>query len=553
MTLTSNFSISSASQEKSVNDEHEHERCFIHSKYDHITTSVRFDQLNQQYPVVTTSTHTFQFRTKKKVPRLGLLLVGLGGNNGSTVTASILANKNNISWNTKFGTIHPNYFGSLLMSSTTRLGVNQDTGEDVFAPLHGVLPMVDPSDIEIGGWDINNFDLSHAMKRSCVFDYDLQSKLREDMSKITPMPSVYYPDFIASNQKTRANNVIPGFDKGAHLAKLRTDIKTFKESRDIEEVVVIWTANTERNCVVTPGVHDTAKNLLDSIETSHSEISASTLFAVASILENVPFINGSPQNTLVPGCVELARNMGVFVGGDDFKSGQTKFKSVMVDFLVNSGIKPRSIVSYNHLGNNDGKNLSAPHQFRSKEISKSNVVDDMVASNEILYPPVITSMNGHSDSGKDKIPASERPDHTVVIKYVPAVGDSKRALDEYESDIFMNGRNTFVVHNTCEDSLLAAPLILDLAIMCELCQRIEYRIEGESDGFKKFDVVLSLLSYWLKAPKVPDNSPVVNSLFKQRACIENLLRVCAGLPPETNLGLEHRTSLLQNRKSDSSQ
>lgn len=146
-----------------------------------------------------------------------------------------------------------------------------------------------------------------------------------------------------------------------------------------------------------------------------AEISPSTLFAVACILEGVSYINGSPQNTLVPGVVELAEQRQVFVGGDDFKTGQTKFKSVLTDFLISAGIKPTSIVSYNHLGNNDGKNLSAPQQFRSKEISKSNVVDDMVRSNSILYGP------------------GEHPDHCVVIKYVPAVGDSKRALDEYTS------------------------------------------------------------------------------------------------------------------------
>merc|ERR1711991_1117009 len=116
-------------------------------------------------------------------------------------------------------------------------------------------------------------------------------------------------------------------------------------------------------------------------------------------------------NTFVPGVFELAEEHNVHIGGDDFKSGQTKMKSVLTDFLVSAGIKPTSIASYNHLGNDDGKNLSAPQQFRSKEISKSNVVDDMVASNDILYK------------------GGEHPDHLVVIKYVPTVGDSKRALD----------------------------------------------------------------------------------------------------------------------------
>merc|ERR1719266_1079372 len=134
-------------------------------------------------------------------------------------------------------------------------------------------------------------------------------------------------------------------------------------------------------------------------------------------------------------------------------------KSVLVDFLVSAGLKPESIVSYNHLGNNDGRNLSEAKQFRSKEISKSNVVDDVVASNKILYPN----------------PKTDHPDHCVVIKYVPFVGDSKRAMDEYTSRIFMNGKNTIVMHNTCEDSLLATPIILDL-VLTELMQRINYQM-----------------------------------------------------------------------------
>ena len=119
---------------------------------------------------------------------------------------------------------------------------------------------------------------------------------------------------------------------------------------------------------VRAGLNETADELLASIRKSDPEVSSSTVFAVASILEGCSYINGSPQNTFVPGVVELADRHKVFIGGDDFKSGQTKFKSVVVDFLVSAGIKPTSIVSYNHLGNNDGKNLSAPEQFRSKEV-----------------------------------------------------------------------------------------------------------------------------------------------------------------------------------------
>lgn len=129
-------------------------------------------------------------------------------------------------------------------------------------------------------------------------------------------------------------------------------------------MIVLWTANTERYSEVSSGLNLTADELIDSIRRNADEVSPSTIFAVASILEGAHYINGSPQNALVPGVIELAEKRGVFVGGDDFKSGQTKLKSALVEFLVNSGLKPESIVSYNHLGNNDGKNLSEQRQFR---------------------------------------------------------------------------------------------------------------------------------------------------------------------------------------------
>jgi len=363
------------------------------------------------------------------------------------------------------------------------------------------------------------------MRRADVFDSDLQSKLWPHMEPLKPWPSVYDPDFIAANQQERADHLLKG-TKFECMERLREDIRNFKKTNHLDKVIVIWSANTERFADVIHGINDTADALLASIKKNHPEVSPSTLFAVASILENSTFINGSPQNTFVPGVIELAQRHRVYIGGDDFKSGQTKIKSVLVDFLVSAGIKPLAITSYNHLGNNDGKNLSAPKQFRSKEISKSNVVDDMVESNQILYKP------------------GEHPDHTVVIKYVPTVGDSKRAMDEYISEIFMGGWNTLAIHNTCEDSLLAAPIIIDLVILAELMERITYKTEKLKD-FEKFHPVLSILSYLLKAPLVPEGTPVVNALFRQRACIENIFKACVGLPPDEHMLLESK--FLQNK------
>lgn len=131
----------------------------------------------------------------------------------------------------------------------------------------------------------------------------------------------------------------------------------------------------------------------------------------------------------------------------------------------------------------------------------------------------------------------------VVIKYVPYVGDSKRALDEYTSEIMMNGKNTIVCHNTCEDSLLATPIILDLIVLTELCQRISFRVLSSAEtSFQPFHSVLSILSYLCKAPLVPRGAPVVNALARQRQCIENLFRGCLGLPPLNHMGIEYKLS-----------
>jgi len=485
----------------------------------------------------------FEFRTQLKVPKTGLMLVGMGGNNGTTLVATILANRHNIAWHTKSTIQHPNYIGSLLRASTIRLGLD-GAGKDVYAPLSDLLPMVHPNDLVLGGWDISGVPLDAAMKRAAVLEWDLQRQVAPYMKQLgAPLPSIYYPDYIAANQEERADNVISGTDKGAHLQHIRKDIRDFKAANDLDQVIVFWTANTERYSEIIPGVNDTAEAILASIERSHEEVAPSTIFAVASILEGVPFINGAPQNTFVPGVIQLAEQRKSFIGGDDLKSGQTKLKSVLAEFLVNAGIKPLSIASYNHLGNNDGHNLSSQRQFRSKEISKSSVVDDMVAANHLLYKTKAEVEAEQGAIGKNiKDVKGEHPDHIVVIKYVPAVGDSKRAIDEYYSEIMGGGRSTINIFNECEDSLLATPLILDLTILAELLTRINYRelSNGAGAEFKPLHPVLSLLSYMLKAPLVKSGTDVVNSLSRQRNALETFLKACIGLEGSSDLLLETR-------------
>ncbi|KAM0748751.1 inositol-3-phosphate synthase [Meredithblackwellia eburnea MCA 4105] len=469
----------------------------------------------------------FELRTDRNVPKTGLMLVGWGGNNGTTLSATILANKHNISWSTRDGIQTPNYIGSLVRASTLRLGTDED-GKDVHVPFSDVVPMVHPNDLVVGGWDISAAPLDAAMRRAKVLDYDLQRQVAPFMAELKPLPSIYYPTFINANQEERADNVIPGTSKAAHLEQIRKDIRNFKSSNGLDQVIVLWTANTERYSAIIPGVNDTKDNLVRAVDEDHEEVSPSTIFAMAAILEGVPYINGAPQNTFVPGCIQLAEHHKSFIGGDDFKSGQTKVKSVLADFLVNAGIKPLSIASYNHLGNNDGRNLSAPAQFRSKEISKSSVVDDMVAANHLLYKPLPVA-KGEKSTGE-----TEHPDHCIVIKYMPAVGDDKRALDEYYSELMMGGRNVLNIFNECQDSLLATPLIIDLALLAELLTRVTYRTSDKSE-FESLYSVLGLLSYMLKAPLTKPGTDVINSLSRQRNALENFLRACVSLQPASDL------------------
>lgn len=301
-------------------------------------------------------------RTGRKVPRLGLMLVGWGGNNGSTFTAALIANKSGLSWPTRRGVQRANWYGSLTQASTVPIGAN------IHVPLGQLLPTVHPDDIVVDGWDISGANLAESMERAQVLEPALQQQLRKHLQTLKPRPSIYDGDFIAANQEIRADNTIKG-TKQQQIEQIVADIEEFQAKSNVDKVIVLWTANTERFCDVLEGVHDTAANLKQAISGNHPEISPSTLFAYAAIKKGCCYINGSPQNTFVPGIVEFAEQQKVYIAGDDFKSGQTKIKSVLVDFLVGAGIKPVSIVSYNHLGNNDGKNLSAPKQFRSKEVN----------------------------------------------------------------------------------------------------------------------------------------------------------------------------------------
>lgn len=193
----------------------------IKSTYTYHTSKVE-KQADGTY-VVEPLTTVYDFKTERKVPKVGLMLVGWGGNNGTTVTAGIIANRKGLTWQTREGTQEANYYGSVIMGSTVKLG-NDASGKEINIPFHEMLPMVHPNDLVLGGWDISSMNMADAMDRAAVLEPDLKRQVRDEMREMVPLPSVFYPDFIAANQGDRADNVLGG-SKQDHVETIRKNIR----------------------------------------------------------------------------------------------------------------------------------------------------------------------------------------------------------------------------------------------------------------------------------------------------------------------------------------
>lgn len=196
----------------------------IRSVYTYRTTQV--EQNSEGNYIVTPKETVYEFKVDRRIPRVGMMLVGWGGNNGTTVTAGIIANRRGLVWDTREGSRSANYYGSIVMGSTMKLGVNSKTARDVNIPLHSILPMVHPNDIVIGGWDISSMNLAQAMDRASVLEPTLKDAVRKEMTDMVPLPSIYYPDFIAANQEDRADNFLEGSKACTqHLEEIRRNIR----------------------------------------------------------------------------------------------------------------------------------------------------------------------------------------------------------------------------------------------------------------------------------------------------------------------------------------
>ena len=508
---------------------------------------------------VTAKTESFVFKSSVQPRRVGVMLVGVGGSNGSTLVAGLLANKRKLAWREKTGLKTANLLGSVVANACTAVGaIGTSAADTVYIPFRSLAPFPDPTELHLSGWDISSKNLYQAQLDACALQPELLDQLKSDLEARKPYPAVTYGSWLASTQEERADNLVPIGKATTYrdiVDVLRGHIREFKRANGLTgsggpaQTLVLWTASTERCCddaLIARHLSTKDKLLaeLTSVVNPNSSeyLAPSLLYAVAALEEGCTYLNGAPQNTLTPGLQEYGRSLGCLLAGDDFKTGQTKFKSFLTDMLIGSGLRVRAITSYNHLGNNDGRNLSQERQFKSKEISKTAVIDDIIDKAPLLY----------SRDQQNKVDPSI--DHTVVIKYVPHVGDSKRALDEYISDIFMNGSNTISIYNTCEDTLLAVPIMIDIICFAALLADVEIAQINDAQGpvravtrdvvsklkFKPITNLMPVMSLFFKAPlpRTADRSDVVNAFAAQRAAMEDFVRAIAGLQhlPQLNAG-----------------
>mmetsp|Transcript_34884 Transcript_34884/g.83403 ORF Transcript_34884/g.83403 Transcript_34884/m.83403 type:complete len:476 (+) Transcript_34884:69-1496(+) len=389
----------------------------------------------------------------------GILIVGLGGNNGVTLLAGQLANKHGLEWETLTGRVSANWFGCLTQIPSR--GVHGGVGYQ-----GRIKGLASASSAAIGGWDIRPTPLGQALYECRVLEPDLVRQVREEMDCTEIMKGVWDPSFIGESQYDTATHVVTGEDNTStrtRLERIRSDIRTWKEKNSVDgHITVIWSASVERP---SEAVYSTPDELLDAIhdDSNGDDISPSMLYAAAAALEGCSFVNGGSQNTLSPAMNALFDEAyrrdasGVspkcalskfapystnkaYCLGTDYKAGQTKFKTAAVEYLRALGLTPRVIASSNHLGNNDMLNLTTKKTLNAKMRVKSDIFGPW---------------------------QEENLDHKVSVMYCPYIGDEKRDFVEYTSLGFLGSPHTMVTYTRCMDSILCVPLMVDAAIWCD--------------------------------------------------------------------------------------
>jgi len=429
---------------------------------------------------------------KQPTGKLGILLPGMGAVATTTIAGVIAANK---------GLASP--IGSLTQMGLIRIGKRNKKNNKKF--IKDVVPIQDTKKVVFGGWDIFNDNVYEAAMNAEVLDPSMLKKLKAPLSKIKPMKAVFDKKYV---KKLDGKNIKKGKTKMDLAKAIMSDIRKFKKDNKCNRIVMVWCGSTEIYIKEGP-VHQTVASLEAGLKKNHKDIAPSMIYAYAAIKMGIPYANGAPNLSCdVPALVELAKKTGAPIAGKDFKTGQTLMKTILAPGLKARALGIEGWFSTNILGNRDGEVLDDPDNFKTKEVSKLGVLE------QILEP-------------KNQPELYKNLYHKVRINYYPPRGDNKEGWDNIDIVGWMGYPMQIKIDFLCRDSILAAPIVLDLALFLDLAQR------AEMSGIQEW------LSFYLKSPQAKKGLQVQHDIFKQLAKLENTIRHIAGEELITHLGLDY--------------
>jgi myo-inositol-1-phosphate synthase len=428
--------------------------------------------------------------------KLGILMPGLGAV-ATTFIAGVEAVKKELA--------QP--VGSLTQMASIRLGKRT---ENRFPKVKDFVPLADLSDVVFGGWDVYEDNVYDAAVKAKVLDKALLDQIKPELESIKPMKAVFDKTYI---QNLDGQNVKQAARKYDLAQQVMEDIENFQKANNCSRVVLVWCGSTEKY-IQENEVHATIDSFEAGLENNDPLIAPSMIYAYAAIKMGVPFANGAPNLTCdIPALIELARQTETPIGGKDFKTGQTLMKTILAPGLQARSLGVRGWFSTNILGNRDGYVLDHPDNFRTKEVSKLGVLED------ILQPDIHPELYGDLY-------------HKIRINYYPPHGDNKESWDNIDIFGWLGYPMQIKINFLCKDSILAAPIVLDLALFLDLAKR------AGMTGTQEW------LSFYFKSPQHAPELRPEHDIFKQLIKLQNTLRHIMGEDLITHLGLDYYQELV---------
>lgn len=430
--------------------------------------------------------------------KLGILIPGLGAV-ATTLIAGVYA--------VRKGLAKP--IGSLTQMGSIRLGKRT---ENRVPKIKDFVPLADLNDIVFGGWDVYEDNVYEAASKAKVLEASLLDAIKPELEALVPMKAAFDHRYVKNLHGTNVKT----YKTKADLAEqVREDIRNFKTKNGCSRLVVVWCGSTEiyqKNS----DVHSSLAAFEEGLKNNDEHISPSMIYAYAALKENSPFVNGAPNLTVdTPAIVELAKATGNPIAGKDFKTGQTLMKTIIAPGLAARALGVRGWFSTNILGNRDGLVLDDPENFKTKEVSKLSVLD------EIFRPDVNPDLYSELY-------------HKVRINYYPPHGDNKESWDNIDIFGWLGYPMQIKINFLCRDSILAAPVALDLALFTDLAKR------AGMSGIQEW------LSFYLKSPQTAEGLRPEHDIFKQLMKLQNTLRHMMGEDLITHLGLDYYQDLVDS-------